>query len=508
MEVFETAAICLSYPLAPAKATQAYMKPSLSSKYWTLQRQLKLVTLLFLALGGAALWLVAEVFQSRKGAVIARSQEELASADARLIKQFRESDFGSISMGPKQWNFELGKLSTEDLAAFPRVEGGFYLVEKDQLLGYAYPTHGGPVPKKDIPPVEQRTILALVRQATSQGLPQELVLQPGHDILVLRSDPLPRWGAVWTMKRMPHAGDIHQNILSVLVVLMNLVVGGWTFYIALQLQRGVQQLQQSIKAIEEDKALQIPPLPAEMGRIGEAINTMQHHRQELEQRLRRVDRLASLGQLVAGVAHEVRNPLASMRLNLQYTQRQLKQQGITTLPIDSIVEQVDRLEHLVRRLLYFDQNQQQEELVNASLEAIAEESVCLLSIRAQEQGVTLVYRPPAQPWPQVPLRRRELGQVMVNLILNAIQASPEGGQVEVGVDQRQDYLSAWVEDQGQGLSPEDRERVFDPFYSTKPEGTGLGLTISHEIVTRHGGYIGLESQPGCTRFSVYLPLST
>ena len=132
----------------------------------------------------------------------------------------------------------------------------------------------------------------------------------------------------------------------------------------------------------------------------------------------------------------------------------------------------------------------------------------MLSIRAQEQGVTLVYRPPAQPWPQVPLRRRELGQVMVNLILNAIQASPEGGQVEVGVDQRQDYLSAWVEDQGQGLSPEDRERVFDPFYSTKPEGTGLGLTISHEIVTRHGGYIGLESQPGCTRFSVYLPLST
>ena len=96
---------------------------------------------------------------------------------------------------------------------------------------------------------------------------------------------------------------------------------------------------------------------------------------------------------------------------------------------------------------------------------------------------------------------------MVNLILNAIQASPEGGQVLVGVEQQQDYFVTWVEDRGQGLSPFDRERIFDPFYSTKPEGTGLGLAISHEIITRQGGYIALDSEPGCTRFSIYLPKS-
>jgi len=197
-----------------------------------------------------------------------------------------------------------------------------------------------------------------------------------------------------------------------------------------------------------------------------------------------------------------------MRLNLQYTHRQLQKQGITTLPIDSLVEQVDRLEHLVRRLLYFDQNQQQEDLTIASLEVLAEETVSLLRLKAEEQGITLVYCPPAEPLPQLPLRRRELGQVLVNLILNAIQASSVGGQVEVGVDQKPpDYAIAWVKDRGQGLPPEDRERIFDPFYSTKPEGTGLGLAISHEIVTRHGGHISLESQPGCTCFTVYLPTS-
>lgn len=478
------------------------MKPIGFSKHWTLRRQLTVVTVLFLTLGGVALWLVAEVFQSREGAVIARSQGELASADARLIKQFRESYLEPVGM-LHQWDSQLRELATEALATYPRVEGGFYLLQKDQLLGYAYPTHGGPVPKRDIPPAERGTILELARRATSQGLPQELVLRPAKDILVLRADPLPLWGAVWTMKRMPHGEDTHEKILSVLVVLVNLVVGGWTFYIALQLQRGVQQLQQSIKAIEEDKAEQIPPLPAEMGRIGEAINTMQQRRQELEQRLRLSSRLASLGQLVAGVAHEVRNPLASMRLNLQYTQRQLKQQGIT-MPIASLLEQVDRLEHLVHRLLYFDRGQQQE-LVIASLEAIVGESVSLLRLQAEEQGVTLVYKVPDSPLPQLQLRPQELGQVMVNLILNAIQASPEGGEVAVGVEQQADYLIAWVEDGGPGLPPEEQERVFDPFYSTKPEGTGLGLAISHEIITRHGGHIKLESQPGCTRFSVFLP---
>ncbi|WP_333359870.1 ATP-binding protein [Microcoleus sp. N3A4] len=485
------------------------LKPTAIAPRWTLRQQLTILTILFLSLGGAALWLVAELFQSRSSAVMARNQTELANADARLIKLFWESNQGQSDKPNKQWDKQLQELSTEALAAFPRVEGGFYLLQKDRLLGYAYPTHGGASPKKDIPKAEEKTILELTRRATSRGLPQELVLQPGLDLLVLRAEPLPLWGAVWTMKRtpLPSSKDARQKVLSILVVLMNLVVGAWTFYIALQLHWGVQRLQQSIKAMEEGKAEQIPPLRAEMGLLGEAINTMHDRRQELEQRLRRVERLASLGQLVAGVAHEVRNPLASMRLNLQYTQRQLQKQGITTLPICSLLEQIDRLEQLVRRLLYFDQNQQQEELVSASLEIVAEESVALLHLRAQEQGVTLVYRAATQTLPLVPLRPRELGQVMVNLILNAIQASPEGGQVLVGVEQQQDYFVSWVEDRGHGLSPEDRERIFDPFYSTKPEGTGLGLAISHEIITRQGGYIGLDSEPGCTRFSVYLPKS-
>ncbi|MDF5724283.1 MAG: ATP-binding protein [Rhizonema sp. PD37] len=483
------------------------MKPFVFHQSWTLRQQLTILSVLFLGLSGAALLLVVQLFQSLEGVVVARNQKTLTFANTRLIKLFWELQLGQTPKSSKQPDTRLEELSNEALTVFPRVEGGFYLLQQDRLLGYAFPSHGGPMPKKDIPAAERSTILQLTRRATSQGLPQELILRPGFDILVLRADPLPLWGAVWTMKRMPRIEDSDQKVLSVLIVFGNLLVGAWTFYIALQLHRGVQRLQESIKVMEYSQTSLIPPLPAEMGLLGSAINTMQCRRQELEQRLHRVERLASLGHLVAGVAHEVRNPLASMRLNLQYTERQLHNLGVTTLPTASLIEQVDRLEHLVQRLLYFDQNQSGEEMVRTSLEAIAFESVSLLRLSAEEQGVALIYHEPAQALPQILLRRRELGQVMVNLILNAIQASPTGEKVEVGVEQ-QDDLVTWVKDSGSGLSPEERKRIFEPFYSTKPEGTGLGLAISHEIVTRHGGYISLTSQPGCTIFSVYLPIRT
>jgi signal transduction histidine kinase len=480
---------------------------------WTLRQQLTILTVLFLSFSGLALWLVVQLFESLEGTVIARNQRELASANTRLIKLFWESRLNQTQIPDERLNKSLRDLSTDALANFSRVEGGFYLLQRDQLLGYAFPTHGGPVPKTDIPPAERDSIVQLTRQATSQGLPQELVLRPKLDILVLRADPLPLWGSVWTMKRMPRPEDGQTKILSGLIVLGILIIGAWTFAIAVQLQQGVQRLQNSLKAMETNPLEQIPPLPAEMGLLGTAINTMQCRRQDLEQRLRRVERLASLGQLVAGVAHEVRNPLASMRLNLQYTERQLQKQEITYLPIASLLEQVERLESLVQRLLYFDHNQQEIPTVT-SLETITQESMALLRLQADECGVELIYHPPTQPLPQISLRQRELGQVLVNLILNAIQASPEGRQVTAGVEesdswtpmQPKGYLVAWVEDRGQGLSETEKEQIFLPFYSTKPEGTGLGLAISHEIVTRNGGYIDVQSQPGCTRFSVYLPV--
>ncbi|WP_243146704.1 sigma-54 dependent transcriptional regulator [Scytonema sp. UIC 10036] len=160
---------------------------------WTLRQQLTILTVLFLSLSGLALWLVVQLFESLEGTVIARNQRELASANTRLIQLFWESRLHHTEMSPRRLEKLLQQLSTDALENFPRVEGGFYLLQQDSLLGYAFPTHGGPVPKTDIPPTERDSILQLARQATSQGLPQELVLRSKLDILVLQADPLPLW---------------------------------------------------------------------------------------------------------------------------------------------------------------------------------------------------------------------------------------------------------------------------------------------------------------------------
>lgn len=111
------------------------MKAIVFFRRWTLQQQLTILIVLFLCLGGSSLWLLTELFQSREGAIIARTQGELARADARLIKKFWEANLRQSQIPSVQWDEQLWELSTEALADFARVEGGFYLLQANRLLG-------------------------------------------------------------------------------------------------------------------------------------------------------------------------------------------------------------------------------------------------------------------------------------------------------------------------------------------------------------------------------------
>ena len=221
-------------------------------RFWTIQQQLTILLVLFLGLGGAAIWLLAELFHNREGAIAAAAQTELDRANAQLIQEVLETDSRQIPTA--QLADRLRVLSTAILSRYGQVEGGFYLLKVDQLVGYTYPTHRGPKPKRDIPPVERGIILELSRLATISKVPQAQVTKSRRSIVVLRSDPLPLVGAVWTMKRIPEPEDTRPTALTALIIVMDLFVVAWTVCIALQLRYGVQQLQRGIKAIEEGKA--------------------------------------------------------------------------------------------------------------------------------------------------------------------------------------------------------------------------------------------------------------
>ncbi|MBM4363618.1 MAG: response regulator, partial [Deltaproteobacteria bacterium] len=238
-------------------------------------------------------------------------------------------------------------------------------------------------------------------------------------------------------------------------------------------------------------------------------------RRAIDNQLIREDRLAGLGTLAAGVAHEINNPLAYLTLNLQYVLRELPRSGGDPARLDSLLERLGEAEHGARRvkaiigeLRAFSRPEQPERgavSVRSALEAAVKVTAAALRARATlvetYRAVRLVDANPTG-----------LEQVFVNLLVNAAQALPEGDperhRVEVELRQEGDRVVAEIRDTGPGIPPEVLERVFDPFFTTKPRGvgTGLGLPISRGIVTALGGEITVASHAGAgSTFRVSLP---
>jgi signal transduction histidine kinase len=228
-------------------------------------------------------------------------------------------------------------------------------------------------------------------------------------------------------------------------------------------------------------------------------------RENLSEELRRSENLASLGRLLAGVAHEVRNPLAAVRSTVQLWQR-LPDRSRTPESMDAVVRSVDRLNDLVSRLLYFARSGHETRQA-VDLNTIVREVLELMRAQADAQKVTLGADLDSK-LPQVAGSAQALQQVVLNLTTNALQAMPGGGRL----DCRTRWLAAEeeaelrVRDTGPGVPADARSRLFEPFFTTRAEGTGLGLALCREIVRQHGGRIELaESEGTGAEFVVRLP---
>ncbi len=230
-----------------------------------------------------------------------------------------------------------------------------------------------------------------------------------------------------------------------------------------------------------------------------------------EEWMRRMDRLTSLGQLSAGIAHEIRNPLASINFNVQYLARQLDPDEKTRRIIDDTLTGVDRIKGLVKGMLDFCRPAPPI-LKSESINRAIEDAVSLLDsqFRKHDIQVKLSLAPDA---PNVIFDNQQIHQVIVNILLNAMQAMPQGGTVRVESHIEQDpkkprrQLSVSISDSGIGITKEDFPKIFDPFFTTKPEGTGLGLSIAHKILEQHRAVIEAKSRVGeGTTFTLRFPI--
>ncbi|MDH4264581.1 MAG: ATP-binding protein [Deltaproteobacteria bacterium] len=248
------------------------------------------------------------------------------------------------------------------------------------------------------------------------------------------------------------------------------------------------------------------PLEGEGGKIMGAAEIIEDLREikELEEKVRRSDRLASLGKFAAGIAHEVRNPLASIKGFAQYLREKFPSQNSKIEPANIIIEEAERLERIVSALLNFAKPQVLN-IESADLNEVIKAALILIEDKAKENGVALIKVFNPQP-PSIEIDKEKIKQVFVNLFINAIQEMEQGGTLRVITDTDfNQWVVVEVHDTGKGILPENIHRIFDPFFSTKESGIGLGLSIASGIIESHGGTIDVQSEIGKgTTFTIKL----
>jgi signal transduction histidine kinase len=226
-----------------------------------------------------------------------------------------------------------------------------------------------------------------------------------------------------------------------------------------------------------------------------------------EAQLIRSEKLAALGQLAAGIAHEIRNPLTSINILIHSLTENLPPETAHREDLRVIGEEIQRINEIVEQFLRFARPAPPL-FEETEVTTVFDNVLQLIKPQVERQRVTV--KRDFDAVPSITLDREQMKQVVLNLLINALQAMPDGGQIDLSAKVLEDsrWIKLSVQDSGIGIPPDDLKKLFDPFFTTKEGGIGLGLSIAHRIIDLHHGRIEVESRPGKgTTFQLWLPLN-
>jgi signal transduction histidine kinase len=406
---------------------------------------------------------------------------------------------------------ELTTVVQASLGHAPGVEGGLWQSSRGSLA-YAFPTYEGTGPKTDVPAAELSTIKQVNADALGNDRPVTVRQFGRSQVLVVHACPLAGPLAdvtAWTMTRaFTGEGQAYHQLLVGLAVLALTVLGSaiWLGQILFSWSRKLNHLEAALVDHDPDKA-DLPALPLtgerELDRLVGALNAVGVRLTEARQRATAAERLAAVGGWAAGLAHEIRNPIAAMRLKAENALA-APDDGRHTSALRSILEQVGRLDGLLRDLLDMTQRRQPQ-LAEADLGRFIESTIESHRELATAKAVDLKCGPVEHAFRPPKFDVQHMRRALDNLILNAVQNTPPGGAVTVEAHHRDGRLCLRVCDSGPGVPDTIRGRLFEPFVTGRVEGTGLGLTIVSEIARANGGEARLVSDANGAIFEIELP---
>lgn len=419
----------------------------------------------------------------------------------------------------------LSRISEKVFASTKGVEGGFYLVALSKFQGYAYPTSPPPKPVYGPPPRSYSIIQNQILESIEKDITITQLHRFDPAIFPLATVPIRVGseivGAAWVrthIERELPQFDL-RDILNITAIcsLLGFFVAVW---VSIKQKKRLDTIRVDLEKLEDEPNYRLRTLPGIFGFITDSINKMVDalqaenvRREYLEKELHQKDKMASIGKLIAGVAHEVKTPLAIIKTRIQIWQQKLNKNNnaesseeiISSSSMQLVINEINRLSNLVNRLLIFSKPVA-DNFTNTNINNLINDVLTFFKTDRYTEKAEIIFLPD-DSLHDIKIDPNKIEQVIINIISNAFDAIPSKGKIKIATSIKNDFINIIITDDGKGIPDESKSNIFDPFFSTKDTGTGLGLSIAYEIIEAHKGKIEFSSKlnEGST-FTIFLPI--
>jgi signal transduction histidine kinase len=438
-------------------------------------------------------------------------------------------DFESDSLLKKKLDYldkRLKEITSAELIHLPGIEGGFYFQSLNEFYGYAFPTSPPPMPAFGPPPRSYN----IIKEQVLASIEKDTLIIEVHSfdpaIFPLATKPAKidsrivgaAWARIHVERDLP---ALKLNQIIQIAGIFFLVAFFIAFFTAIRLRKRMENIKFGLQYLEKDTSFRFENMPGVFGFIGASINKlvaqlteMHNQKQYLERELYQQDKLATLGKLIAGVAHEVKTPLAIIKTRIQIWQHELKKKDrepekevISPDAMQLVVNEIDRLTKLVKRLLVFSKPVS-DKFQPVNITKLLMQIISLFQIENNQSiKITASFDNDA---PLIQCDPNAIEQVFINILTNSIESLSDSGEITITTRAKKEngLLTIEISDNGSGIPEDIKDKIFDPFFSTKQNGVGLGLSIAYEVIKAHKGKIYFSSlQPSGTSCIIELNMS-